>query len=241
MVFAKHLQLALVGTSLLFSSLTGQAAAAASFPGCVDNCISSSGCSTSDEKCMCKEARSVLLDSVVSCMFFNCKTELRDIDDTFFDIIEDICEDVRRIPSQKLADAEEKASSWISKLPAVTQPAPKPTKTPEPVVTTEESAPATTEEPSPENSSPAQDVTESSPADTVASPTEVTTPPPASQTTAGSSNSDATNANSNSDSEDDSGSSHGNTDPFGSVGGSAGYRTQASLSLVGLGLFMLAL
>ncbi|KAL2263345.1 hypothetical protein VTK26DRAFT_7141 [Humicola hyalothermophila] len=245
MVFAKHLRLALVGASLLMS-FAGQTTAA-TFPGCVDNCISSSGCRTSNERCMCKEARSVLLDSVISCMFFNCKSDLRNVDETFLGPIEEVCEDVRRIPHSMLEDAEELASSWISKLPAITPPTPKPTKEPEPEPepeTTSQAAPETTEESTPDRTSSAEDGTRpTSSAGTVPLPTNVTTPPPpAAQTTHAPNDAvDSDESESGSESDSDAGfSRNSNTDPFGGGGGSsAAWRTQASFSLLGMPLALL--
>lgn len=233
MVLAKHLRVALVGASLLMS-FAGQATAA-NFPGCVDNCISSSGCQTSDESCMCKEARSVLLDSVVSCMYFNCKSDLRNFDEAFLGPIEEVCSDVQSIPSSKLEHAEERASSWISKLPAATPtPKPEPSKEPEPEPKPTSDADAdTTEESTPERTSPTGDGTQPTPsAETDPLSTTVATPPPAAQTTPASGGADdSDDAGSDTESDTDAGSDDDDT--------SAAWRTQASFSLLGLPLALL--
>ncbi|KAL1837043.1 hypothetical protein VTJ49DRAFT_2888 [Mycothermus thermophilus] len=88
---------------------------------CVRNCITASRCNVSDTRCLCKEARGILLDSVISCLFFNCKSDLRNFEDLFLDPIEDICDAARRdIPRYKLKSAEALASSYIAKIPTAT-------------------------------------------------------------------------------------------------------------------------
>jgi hypothetical protein len=88
MVFTRHIRLAAVGAAL-FLSFSGKAQAtnAFQFTSCVSNCISSSGCEPDSAKCMCKEARNLLMESVISCLFFNCKTDLRDFQPDFLDPI----------------------------------------------------------------------------------------------------------------------------------------------------------
>ncbi|KAL2269875.1 hypothetical protein VTJ83DRAFT_2059 [Remersonia thermophila] len=92
---------------------------------CVRNCITASNCNVSDTRCICKQARGILLHSVISCLFFNCKDDLRNFEDLFLDPVEDICDAARRdIPRHKLKSAEMLASSYIARIPTVT-----PTKT----------------------------------------------------------------------------------------------------------------
>ncbi|KAL2168467.1 hypothetical protein VTG60DRAFT_7269 [Thermothelomyces hinnuleus] len=134
MVLASYLRLAVLGTVLLFS----QAQAAFDFTPCVENCISSSGCEPDSARCVCKEARGLLLDSVISCLFFNCKSDLVNFEDAFLDPVEEGCEDRHRdIPESKLEAAESLASSYISKLPSPTT-----------MKTTTADAPRTTTKPS---------------------------------------------------------------------------------------------
>ncbi|KAL2020183.1 hypothetical protein VTK56DRAFT_8707 [Thermocarpiscus australiensis] len=243
MVFARYTRLALVGSALLLS-LIGRAESASSFQfsDCVEGCIVSSGCATNSAKCMCKSARALLLDSVISCMFFNCKSELRDFENAFLDPIEGGCEDSdRAIPESKLQAAESLASSYISKLPPLTTAkspsssaaaTPKPTTAPR-TATAESAASSTFSRASrastPEQSSQSSTSTvdrgvQTEPASTtqiVTSATQVAAPPPATETSATPSESAA--------------SEPGNfdTNPF-STSNSAGVRTQAFLSLLGL-------
>ncbi|KAK3362850.1 hypothetical protein B0T25DRAFT_561907 [Lasiosphaeria hispida] len=120
MFLALPIRLALLGAALLLV-FVGQAESTATsslkFPQCVTNCVESSGCDKSDAKCMCKAARGRFLEMVVTCMYYHCKDDLRDADDTFFGIIEKGCEDIKRpIPEDDIDTAESVASSLASRL-----------------------------------------------------------------------------------------------------------------------------
>jgi hypothetical protein len=241
MVVTRHIGLALAGTALLFTPF---AQATFDFPSCVDNCISSSGCQPDSAKCMCKAAQGLLLDSVVSCMFFNCKSDLRNFEDAFLDPIEEGCEDSDRdIPSSKLKAAASLASSYISKLPASTtakstsaQPTSTPKTTAKPTskqevasssstATTEEEAALSSTSTSTSASERATEQSTSPTGQTTAAPTtRVTTPTAATQSSATSSQSPASDSGSGFD-----------TNPFGSSN-SAGSAIQPLLSLLGLPL-----
>ncbi|KAK4144642.1 uncharacterized protein C8A04DRAFT_27578 [Dichotomopilus funicola] len=121
MGLTNYARLALLGTALFFA---GPAQADFGFTPCIDDCVASNGCEAYDEKCVCKEANSLLLNSVVSCMYFNCKNDLRDADDTFLSPISNGCSN---IPERKLDAAASLASSYSSKLPAATSAKPSPT------------------------------------------------------------------------------------------------------------------
>jgi len=103
-------QLALFG-AVLFLFLTGLASSmptVVEFSTCVDACIQSSGCKASDARCMCrKAARDLLLESVISCLFFNCKDDLLNYESSFLNLIEETCDDIDRdIPRSRLQHAE---------------------------------------------------------------------------------------------------------------------------------------
>lgn len=141
MGLTNYARLALFGTALF---LAGPAQADFGFTPCVDDCVASSGCEAYDQKCVCKQANSLLLNSVVSCMFFNCKDDLRNADDTFLSPIESGCGDEGRdIPERKLDAAASLASSYSSKLPSPTSGKPKPTH----------DAPSTSDKPDPPSTS----------------------------------------------------------------------------------------
>ncbi len=242
MVFVKHLRLALVGAAALLSLAT-PAQASFDFSACAANCVQSSGCSPTNTKCVCSEARSILLDSVVSCLFFNCKADLREFEYAFLSPIESGCEDSHRdIPSSKLKAAESLASSYISKLTPLTTSSSSPAAPTPPPKTT--SAPATTSKPaqtshstttsSAKSSSSSSaddestDESSSSAEETTAAPTRVAAPSPATQLT-----STSTRASSNSNSDA--------SNPFGGSGSSAGSAVRPLLSLLGLPLAIIAM
>ncbi|KAK4128316.1 hypothetical protein N657DRAFT_629443 [Parathielavia appendiculata] len=252
MLFTRHMGLALAGASLLFS----HARASFDFPSCVDNCIESSGYEPDSAKSICKGARNLLLDSVISCLFFNCKSDLRNVEGAFLDPIAEACEDSdREIPSSKLAAAESLASSYISKLPtsttartttaaqSTTTP-PKTTITSKQAVLSSSSASATTttaaatedEESAPPSTSTSasdQDAGQSTSAagETTAAPTttQVTLPTSATRSAAASSSSSAPDSGSGFD-----------TNPFGSSS-SAGSAIRPLISLLGLPLTVVSL
>jgi hypothetical protein len=232
MVLASYIRLALVGAALLFS----QAQARFDFTPCVHNCVTSSGCESDSARCMCREARELLLDSVISCLFFNCKDDLRDFEVAFLDPIEEGCDDSDRdIPRSKLRAAESLASSYIGKIPSPTTakstvtPPPKPTKKPDPT-TAEEPSPsttATTEDSAPSSTSTVNRQPEES-SSTTAAVTPAVVPDPATQSSA---------APSESPTPDDSGSGGGRPgggDPFSTPGGSVGSAIQPFFALLGL-------
>jgi hypothetical protein len=239
MVVTRHIGLALAGTALLFNPF---AQATFDFPSCVDNCISSSGCQPDSAKCMCKAAQGLLLDNVVSCMFFNCKSDLRNFEDAFLDPIEEGCEDSDRdIPSSKIKAAASLASSYISKLPASTtakSTPPQTTSTPKTTakptskqeVVSSSSTTLTTEEetaPSSTSTSTTDRDTEQSTSptsQTTAAPTLVTAPMAVTQSSATSSQPPGSDSGSGFD-----------TNPFG-ASSSAGSAIQPLLSLLGLPL-----
>jgi hypothetical protein len=187
---------------------------------------------------MCKEARSILMDSVVSCLYFNCKSDLGRFEDAFLEPMQDGCEDLgREIPSSKLKAVESLASSYASKLPTVTTaetkkdeatPTPKTTPKPDPTTTAkattkeeeEESAPSTTSTPgsddAEETATPAVD--ETTPTETL-----ITAPTSTGGTSAGGSGSDDSNGS-------------GNTNPFGSPGSDDSAAARPFVSLLGLAL-----
>jgi hypothetical protein len=234
MVLAKYLRLALLGTALVAS----QAQATFDFNFCVSSCVHSSGCSTSDEKCVCKEARSILMDSVISCLYFNCKSDLSDFEDTFLEPIQKGCDD---LPRSKIQAVESLASSYASKLPGATtaaeddkdEPTPTPKTTSKPAATT--AAKVTTEEeesaPSPTSTLDSDDAEETTPAADGTTPTEtlITAPTSTGGTSSGGSGSDDSNGS-------------GNTDPFGSPDSdSAAARPFVSLLGLSLAVGMLAI
>ncbi|KAL2199714.1 hypothetical protein P885DRAFT_74886 [Corynascus similis CBS 632.67] len=213
MVLASYFRLAALGAGLFFSQAQ---ASTFGFTPCVENCIASSGCDADSARCVCKEARSLLLDSVVSCLFFNCKPDLVDFEDAFLDPVEEGCEDHDRdIPESKLKAAESLASSYISKLPSpttiqtTTAEAPKTTTKPIPTKPTEtsSSSPATTktQEEDTKPSSSATDGDADQPTTETSAPTDVVPPTSASQTSA---------TPTESPSSDDSDSDQSDVDPF---------------------------
>ncbi|KAK4131969.1 hypothetical protein BT67DRAFT_140564 [Trichocladium antarcticum] len=248
MVFTRHLRLALAGTALLLS-FAGRAESASTvlFTDCVDSCVVTSGCRTTD--CMCTEARGFMLDSVIACMFFNCKPDLRNFDDAFLDPIAELCDDNnRKIPSAKLDKAETLASSYISKLPAATT-----AKTPVVVVATSTPAPLTTAQmPSSsakqaassatmEQDTPSQtpSAVQNDDAESTSAATEAIT---AEETlvlapTSSTESSAAEPTESDTSESETSGSRNSNADPFANPP-SAAWRTQTSLSLLGLPLVL---
>ncbi|KAK0730593.1 hypothetical protein B0H67DRAFT_41366 [Lasiosphaeris hirsuta] len=120
MFLAFSLRLALVSAAFLLV-FVGQTESMSTFPQCVANCVESSGCEKTDAKCMCKAARGRFLEMVVTCMYYHCKDDLRDADNTFFDIIEKGCEDIKRpIPEDDIDTAESVASSLASRLTTIT-------------------------------------------------------------------------------------------------------------------------
>lgn len=233
MVLAKYLRLALLGTALVAS----QAQATFDFNKCVSSCVHSSGCATDDAKCVCKEARSVLMESVISCLYFNCKSDLPNFEDAFLEPIVDGCEDLdREIPSSKIKSVESLGSSYASKLPSATtadettkdkpKPTPKTTTKLEPTAaktTTaeEESATSTTSTPG----SGAEETSTPAAGQTITETTLILAPTSTGQTSAGSSNSD----------ESDDSEGGADTNPFGSPG-SAGSAVRPFVSLLGLSL-----
>lgn len=245
MVFTRHVRLVLAGTALLLS-FAGRAESASTvlFTDCVDSCVVTSGCRTTD--CMCTEARGFMLDSVIACMFFNCKPDLRNFDDAFLDPIAELCDDSnRKIPSAKLDKAETLASSYISKLPAATT-----AKTPVVVVATSTPAPLMTAQmPSSSAKQAASSVTmeQDTPSQTSsagrnddAESTSTTEPITAEETlvlapTSSTESSAAEPTESDTSESETSGSRNSNADPFANPP-SAAWRTQTSLSLLGLPL-----
>ncbi|KAK3310300.1 uncharacterized protein B0T15DRAFT_488984 [Chaetomium strumarium] len=245
MIFTTHIRLAVVGIYLLMYVVSPAGATTFEFPSCVEGCIASSGCKTNSAKCMCREARELLLDSVISCMYFNCKADLRNFEDSFLKPIEDGCErNDRDIPSSKVKAAESLASSYISKLTPLTTtksstteraPTPTlPTSTPSSSTTSELSLSSkTTEQNTPASTSVTDNGSEtrstSAAEDTTAAPTLVLAPSAAAQPST--SRSPASDSGSGFD-----------TDPFGSSS-SAGHVVQPLFSLLGLPLVvgMLAL
>jgi hypothetical protein len=234
MVFTRHLRLALAGTALLLS-FVGRAESASTFlfTECIDSCVITSGCRTNE--CMCREARGFLLDSVVACMFFNCKTDLRNFEDAFLDPVEQVCEDNnRKIPSSKIDKAESLANSYISKLPALTTAqtsavatsTPKPTTALIPTSSAKQAESSATEESSSSETSAVDrgdELESTSATETITSPAQVAATPSATETSAAASESHTPQ------------SGNSNTNPFASPS-SAAWRTQASLSLLGLPL-----
>ncbi|KAH6854391.1 hypothetical protein B0I37DRAFT_28976 [Chaetomium sp. MPI-CAGE-AT-0009] len=232
MVLVSYIRLALVGAALLFS----QAQATFDFSSCAANCITSSGCESDSARCMCREARELLLDSVISCLFFNCKDDLRNFEDAFLDPIEEGCEDNHRdIPRSKLRAAESLATSYIGKISSPTSvkstplevtPTPKPTKKPEP--TTAEAPPpsSSTEEDSSPSSTSTVDRQHEKSSSTTAAVTPPVVPNPATQSSVAPSESPAPN-------DSGSGGRAGGGDPFGTTG-SVGSAVQPFLALLGL-------
>ncbi|KAK4040521.1 hypothetical protein C8A01DRAFT_35468 [Parachaetomium inaequale] len=234
MVLASYVRLALLGAALFVSP----AQATFQFPSCVESCVVSSGCKTNNARCMCTAARELLLDSVISCLFFSCKDDLRNFEDAFLDPIEQGCEDSNRdIPRSKLRAAESLATSYIGKLPSPTtfkSTTVEVTHTPKP---TTKPSPATTAE-APSSSSTTTTTT-------TTTTTEEGEPTPSSSSAAerGAEESTSTAATqsaatpSQSPTSDDSGSSGGfAANPFGSPSGSAGSAIQPLLVLLSLPL-----
>ncbi|KXX81690.1 hypothetical protein MMYC01_201019 [Madurella mycetomatis] len=238
MVFTSHIRLALIGVTLALSFI-GQVQSTNDFQfsPCVENCISSSGCRPTSARCMCRAARHLLLDSVISCLFFNCKSDLRDFDDLFLEPIEEGCEDRGRdIPRSKLRAAESLASSYIANIPRLTTTAaaerttttaraittPKPTTSP----TTARATPSSTS--AVEQDDDDDDVELTSTTDRPAPTTNTASPPPPPLATAQSSSSAGP-------SPPPETPRFGDTNPF-AVPGSAGSRTWAFSPLLGFTL-----
>ncbi|GAB1311212.1 Extracellular membrane protein CFEM domain-containing protein [Madurella fahalii] len=186
MVFTNHIRLVLIGATLVLSFI-GQVQSTSDFQfsSCVQNCIRSSGCRPNNARCMCRAARSLLLDSVITCLYFNCKSDLVDFEDLFLEPIEEGCEDRGRdIPRSKLEYAESLASSYISKLPrpTTTAAAPKPTSTTAKATTTPKpTIPSTTAKTAPSSTSAVEqddDGGSTSTADRPAPTTSAASPPP---------------------------------------------------------------
>ncbi|KAL2122573.1 hypothetical protein VTJ04DRAFT_3028 [Mycothermus thermophilus] len=136
MALAKYIQLALLGAALISSA----EATKNRFNACVSNCIAETGCVATNAWCVCNGARrSNLLSGVISCLFLKCEADLRNVENSFLDPIEDFCDDKHRdIPKHKLKSAETLASSYISRL---NTPTPTPTATPKPQPPTTTNAP----------------------------------------------------------------------------------------------------
>ncbi|KAK4105983.1 hypothetical protein N658DRAFT_490592 [Parathielavia hyrcaniae] len=253
MLFSRHMRLALTGTALLLFS--SQAQASFDFPPCVDNCIESSGAEPDSAKSLCKGARNMLLDSVISCLFFSCKSDLRNYDSAFLNPIAEACEDSdREIPKSKLRAAESTAISYISMLPASTTAktttAAQPTTTPAPPKTTtitsneaavsSSSSPSTTTEdedsaPSSTSSTSASDEEADQPTSAAGKTTTTQVALPTSATTR---NSAA--ASPSSSASDDSGSGF-DTNPFGSSTSAGPPAIRPLLYLLGLPLAAVSL
>ncbi|KAK3383896.1 hypothetical protein B0T24DRAFT_67453 [Lasiosphaeria ovina] len=135
-------RLALIGLPCLLS-LLGQAELAASttttpsfkFPTCVDTCAGHSGCQTDDSKCMCTTARSYFLETVVTCVYYNCMDDFLKVDSEFLNIMTAGCKGIKKpIPDSSLKAAKS-VVSVLSKLPSTTTKA-TPTTTPKPAAAT---------------------------------------------------------------------------------------------------------
>ncbi|KAL2154094.1 hypothetical protein VTH82DRAFT_2770 [Thermothelomyces myriococcoides] len=247
MVLASYLRLTVLGTVLLFS----RAWAAFDFPSCVRNCISSSGCDPDSAGCVCKEARELLLDSVVSCLFFNCKDDLVNFEDAFLDPVEEGCEDYRRdIPESKLEAAESLASSYISKLPSPTtmktttveppRTTTKPSATEPPAASSTSSTSTTTttsssaEEDVPSSTSTTHRGAETSTSNTPTTTDEVPTPTSTVETPAAETQ---TMSPSESSQPGDSGPNYADSNPF-ATKGSGALVVRPLVTLLGLPLFI---
>ncbi|KAK0733358.1 hypothetical protein B0T26DRAFT_669773 [Lasiosphaeria miniovina] len=111
-------RLALIGLPCLLS-LLGQAELAASatmtpsfkFPTCVDTCAGHSGCQTDDSKCMCTTARSYFLETVVTCVYYNCKDDFPKVDGEFLNIMTAGCKGIKK----PIPDSSLKAAKSVSK------------------------------------------------------------------------------------------------------------------------------
>jgi hypothetical protein len=230
MVLANYVRLALLGAALLVS----QAQATFEFPSCVESCVVSSGCKTNNARCMCTAARELLLDSVISCLFFSCKDDLRNFEDAFLDPIEEGCDDSNRdIPRSKLRAAESLATSYIGKLSSPTtfrSTTAEATHTPKP---TTKPSPATTAK------APSSSTTTTT---TAAEEEEEPTPSTSSTTDRGVQESTSTAATQSSATPSQSSTSNGSgsggfaANPFGSPSSSAGSAIQPLLALLGLPL-----
>jgi len=190
---------------------------------------------------MCKEARDMLLDSVIACLFFNCKSDLRNYEDAFLEPIEEGCDDSDRdIPKQKIRAADRLAKSYIEKLPALTSAKPTSTKampTPKPTTkadtTTAQPTPSTTITRTAESSSSSATSADSSAEDSTSAAEQTTTTEPT--RVAVPTSSAEPPATTSATADDDSGGGF-DTNPFGSPGGSAGSAVRPAFSLLGVSL-----
>ncbi|KAK3941850.1 hypothetical protein QBC46DRAFT_406913 [Diplogelasinospora grovesii] len=155
MAFAGHMRLALVGGAVLVSFLSGVEPASSSgsfitqFPDCVANCAQTAGCGIMNPKCMCKGAQGSFLETVLSCMYTSCPSQLNNAEDGFLKVMEIGCAAIgKSIPDDDMERAETVCSSLISKLSttststqrATAHPATMTLKTTKATATTEDSA-----------------------------------------------------------------------------------------------------
>ncbi|KAK0656042.1 hypothetical protein B0T16DRAFT_398379 [Cercophora newfieldiana] len=182
-----HQRLVLAGAAAILA-LTRQANAASSLAlsECVEACVASSGCESKDTKCVCKAAKDGFLETVVTCLYYHCKDDLRNVDSLFLNPVKSGCEaDKKAIPKKEIDEAKKVASSLVAKLPktttTVSRPLPVPTQTKPTVTTTKGTKPASSSSSTFTSSS---EPTTSSAAFIPPPPTTVTPVPESSTTTA---------------------------------------------------------
>ncbi|KAK6072513.1 hypothetical protein SCUP515_07344 [Seiridium cupressi] len=89
------------------------------FPGCVSNCIESSGCSTANVKCMCQASQGTFLSDVVACTYSDCSQAIS-VDD-LLGPLELACGVLGEpIPDSAISSAEAAQSSIDNPKPSTT-------------------------------------------------------------------------------------------------------------------------
>ncbi|KAH8905138.1 hypothetical protein BR93DRAFT_767026 [Coniochaeta sp. PMI_546] len=149
MVVARHIRPALfavVVTLSFFTQVKATSSTTLSLSTCVTSCVKAESCETSDAKCVCKGAKSYLLDHVAVCMYYKCPDEIRTFDASFTTPLVSVCKAIgKAIPQSKIDEADETAQTFADKLPplstskAVTTSTTSAKATPKTTLTTSES------------------------------------------------------------------------------------------------------
>lgn len=125
MVVARHVRPALfvlAATLAFFAQVEATSATSVSLSSCVASCVKAEGCETSDAKCVCKGAKSNLLDHVAVCMYYSCPDEIRTFDATFMTPLASVCKTIgKAIPQSKIDEADETAQTFADKLPSTSK------------------------------------------------------------------------------------------------------------------------
>ncbi|KAK4183324.1 hypothetical protein QBC35DRAFT_115975 [Podospora australis] len=113
-----HIRLAIIGVSFLAMIRPVSPTSNFDFPDCVEEkCIPKGGCPPTNGRCLCKAARGIFLETVLKCMYSNCKADLSVFEDSFLDPMTEGCDALNQdIPRSELKIARAKASSLLAKL-----------------------------------------------------------------------------------------------------------------------------